>query len=382
MIQNVKLYVILNGSGTYALLVKLWTRSGVYQAEVPLAEGTPEKLRKLRSLFSSIRPNFIGLNEEDWVSFDSFLSQLNSRKEIDPSMSMALSLACARAATQNELWKINGTKKWFPHIVGSVAQGTDWKEFLLIPHRETSVMDAFVSLREAFKVTGEELGKKGFLRGRTASGAWLTDLDDIETLYFIDQIARDWKMRLGINMRATSLWKNRTYNYNFERMAIRSSLSAHEHASLISAIMEQYKIWYMEDPFRSSDFLSHAYLSHKLEDTIISGCELYGAQISRIKRGAKSMSTKAVSVKPDDLSTISQLAEISELTKGKGLKLMLSRFDRETSDNWVADLSVAFGADMLKLGILGVGNVSKFNRLLEIWEDSPAPRMSLTGLKG
>lgn len=383
MIQNLKLYVVLNSSGAYALLVKLWTRSGIFQAKVPVIEGTSEGVRKMRNVFSTMRPNFIGLSEEDWVSFDSFLEQLNSSSDVSPSLSLALSVACARAATQNDLWKIKGAGSWFPYIMGTVALGKDWKEFTLIPYRETSVADAFSSLKEAWKVTGEELKQKGFLRGRTNSGAWLSDLSDIETLYFLDQIAKDWKMRLGLNIGASALWdpKAKTYNYRSRGMVIRKDLDPDEHMSLLSAIAEQYKIWYMEDPFHSADVMSHAYLTHKLEDTVISGCDLYGADIGKIKSAAKLMSTRGISVNPRDLSTISQLAEIAEFAKGRGLKLTLSRFSTETEDNWLADLALAMGADMLKLGIMGADNVAKYSRLLEMWEDVPSPKMGLSGLK-
>ncbi len=384
MIQNVKMYVVLNSFGSYALLVKLWTRSGCYQASVPLADANEESLKKMKSLFSSIRPNFIGLNEEDWISFDSFMTQLNSKsKKIDKSLSLALSLACARAATQNELWKIRGVKSWFPYVVGTVVLGKDWREFMVIPHRERTVMDAFETLLEVWNIIGGELREKGVLRGRSIRGAWLSDLGDLETLYFLDQIARDWKMGLGINIGGSSMWDGKAYNYKKSKgTVIRRNPSSEEQLSLLSAIAEQYKIWYIEDPFHSSDFMSHACLSHKLDDTMIAGGDLYGADMSRIQRGHKVKSTNAISVNPRHLSSISQLSKISEFAHGHGLKLMLTRAEKETSDNWLSDLSVAFGADMLKIGVMGGDNISKFSRLLELWEDVPAPKMGRTGSQG
>jgi enolase len=55
--------------------------------------------------------------------------------------------------------------------------------------------------------------------------------------------------------------------------------------------------------------------------------------------------------------------------------LSLSRSDNETEDNWLSDLSVAYGVDLLKLGIMGVGNTSKYNRLFEIWNETASPTM-------
>ena len=106
MIQNLKIYTMLNTSGTHSLMIKMWTRSGTYKAQVPIGSATARDIGKLRSLFSSIRSNFIGLNEEDWVTFDSLVKQLNTNDTIGKPLSLALSIACGRAATNNELWKL------------------------------------------------------------------------------------------------------------------------------------------------------------------------------------------------------------------------------------------------------------------------------------
>lgn len=381
MIQNVKLYIVLNSFGTYAVHVRMWTRTGCYTATVPVHGQTMEDLVKMKILFSSIRTNFIGLDEEDWVSFDSFLTQLSKGgKGIVPGMSLALSIACARAATHNELWKLNGIKRWFPYIMGTIILGKDWKEFLVVPDKERTVMDAFESLLEVWNIVGGELKEKGLLRGRSVKGAWLSDLGDLETLYFLRHISNDWKLRLGVNIGGDDLWNGKSYRYVRSRgTVIRKNPNAEEQTSLLSALTDQYKLWYIEDPFHGSDFLSHANLGYKLDDTIISGSALYKADVSRMRRGLKVKSTKAVTVNPVYLPTISHLSAISEFARGNGIKLILSRFETETSDSWISDLSVAFRADMLKLGIMESDNISKFNRLLEIWEDVPSPKMGKTG---
>ena len=376
MIQNLKLYVLLNSFGSHSIKVKLWTRTGCYQAMVPLGDSSPENLEKVKAVFTSMRPNFIGLNEEDWLSTDKFMSQLKpDRQPINPAITLAISIASARAATQNELWRIGGKNNVFPHIMGVVVKGKDWREFLLIPHRERTVLDAYSLLTEAWKITGEELKDKGVLRGRSLNGAWLSELGDVETLYLLDQIARDWNMKLGINVGGSSLWDGSRYVYAKSKgLIVKKDLSAGEQMSLISAIMEQYRIWYIEDPFRGGDFMSHAYLSQKMQESVVAGGDLYNADISRIKRAFKARATKAITINSTQLPSISHLAEMKSFVKDKELMLVLSRSQKETEDTWLADLGVAFGADMLKLG-LGSDNVPKFNRLLEMWDDVPGPRM-------
>ena len=188
-------------------------------------------------------------------------------------------------------------------------------------------------------------------------------------------------MRLGLNVGAGSFWeeKPRVYRYKSKGTVIRKDLQPEDQMSLLSAIAEQYRIWYMEDPFHPGDVMSHAQLTQKLPDTVIAGCELYGSDLERMKGGAKLMATKALTVYPGSLRTVSHLNEIANLARARGLKLVLSRGPRETEDAWISDLSVAFGADMLKLSIVGSENTSKFNRLMEIWDDAPSPSMGLSG---
>ncbi len=380
MIKNVKMYAVLNSTGTYALHVKLWTRNGCYQATVPVPGNDIGAVKKMREVFSPIRGNFVGLNEEDWMSFDSFLAQMNIKKSIHPSLSLALSIACARAATQNELWEISGTKKWFPYVMGTVILGKDWKEFMVIPHKEKTVMEAFESLLEVWNIIGGELKEGGLLRGRSIRGAWMCDLGDLETLYFLSQIAKDWNMRLGVNIGGSAMWNGKVYKYASSKgTVIRQNPTSEQQMSLLSAITEQYKLWYLEDPFHGADFMSHAYMSQKLEDTVIAGGDLYDGDIARMKRGVKIKATKAIALSPRHLSSVSQLSSVSEFAHGKGLKIVLSRADRETEDNWMSDLAVAFRAEMIKIGVMGGDNISKYNRLLQMWDDAPGPRMGTIG---
>jgi enolase len=376
MIQNLRLYVTLNGSGSYALTARLWTRSSSFTASVPVVGATPEKMKQIRSVFSSIRSNFTGLNEEDWMSFDTLLEQMDSKANpIDPALSLSLSLASARAATGNELWKLSGLTNKFPYIMGSAVKGGAWEEFLLIPQKESNIMDAYTALHDASNAIGHELKNHGALRGRSSNGAWLCDLGDTETLFLAEQVARDWNMGIGLNVGGSGLWDGRRYDYGRNRSdVIKGKVSSEDQMSLISAIMEHYKIDYIEDPFVKSDFMSHARLSQKF-DTIIAGGELFMADVSRMKSAYRYRPANTVVVNPKNLCTVSQLHRIHDFIRHRGIKLGLSRFSNETGDDWLADLSLAFGADMLKLGITGAANTSKFSRLLEIWDDAQSPNI-------
>ncbi len=381
MIQNLKLHVVLNGSGSHAFRAKLWTHSGkVFQATVPVDGVSTVKINRMKRIFSSIRSNFSGLNEEDWISFDALLEQLLSdESDVDPAMSLALSLASAKAATNDELWKLRGPAGRFPYILGIVAEGNVWPEFMLIPHRERTIEDAFKSLNEAWKVAGEELRDKGILMGRGPTGGWLADAGDTEILHLVSQIAGDWGMGIGLRVDGSRLWNGTHYDYRKNAGSIiKRKISPDEQMSLVSALMEHYKIDYIEDPFRSSDFMEHAKLTHRFDNSIVSGASLYNADIGRIKRAYKFRPTNCITINNRELFTVSRLSDIYDYTRNRSMKLALSRGRSETGDSWISDLSVAFSADILKLGVTGAANTEKYSRLIEIWEEAQSPRMSRT----
>ncbi|MCD6496342.1 MAG: hypothetical protein J7K54_03665 [Candidatus Aenigmarchaeota archaeon] len=378
MIQNMKLYVTLTGAGSQALRVRLWTRSSVsYQATVPMPRTGVKDINKLRSVFSSIRSNFTGLNEEDWLSFDALLEQLLEKDDTCNALPLAMSLASARAATTNELWKLNGETNKFPYIAAAVTRGNVWREFIFLPTQERTITDAFRAIEEASKVLGHAFKEHGVLRGSDATGAWLSDLGETETLYLANQVARDWNMGLGIRFGASSFWDGRYYDYSRDlgNVIRNKKLTEDEHTELVSAVMEHYNIEYADDAFRDDDFMSHAKLLQKFNNAVISGTDLFRADISRIKEAYKFRPVNTINISPGHIRTVTQLLEIAKFARNRSIKLSLSRLPAETGDDWLSDLCLAAGADFIKLGVGGVGNTSKYSRLLQMWEDATSPRI-------
>ncbi len=371
-----KLYTVMTDAGSPAILAKIWTRAGCYRATVPVKDPSSSKLGKIKSDFSSIRSNFTGLNEDDWISFDSLLEQLNTKEtRLDQSLTLALSLASARAATKNDLWKIVGQTSKFPHIVGIMVKGSAWRNFMLIPYRERNVEDAFRMLSEVSEAIGHELDEKGVLNGRGPDGAWVTDLGDTGILHLIGQVASDWRMAIGVDVGAGSIWDGTHYDYTGKGDGVvEGKITPEDQLNLLSALMEHYKIDYIEDPFNTTDFMLHAKLSQKF-NTMVAGGDLYGSDASRMRMAYKYRPTNTVSVTPSSLATVSHLSRVYDFARAHGIRVVMSRSVSDTGDDWVSDLSVAFRADMIKLGVTGASNTLKYGRLMEIWEETHSPKL-------
>lgn len=77
----------------------------------------------------------------------------------------------------------------------------------------------------------------------------------------------------------------------------------------------------------------------------------------------------AVWLRPNRIGTISHAIENIQNEQREGKIVILAQEAGETEDSFIADLSVAMGCNLIKLGAPGrMENVAKYNRLLEIEE--------------
>jgi enolase len=377
MIQDLRLLTVFNLLGKPTLKAKVFTECGCFSASVPsgTSKGACEAVdlppHKARKAFPQIRKGLIGRDEKDWLGVDSFLQETDGTgnfSRIGGNLALAVSLAVARAAKEGDLWKVNGkgTKAQFPvpvcNMIGGGKHGglTRWQEFLVIPHRARSPAEAMKTLAEIWSAVGDELRSKGFLLGRNMENAWTSELDDARTLDFLSQVAHDWDTRLGVDFAASSLWSGKGYDMP----------GAAKPDAYFDAVMEaarKYKLFYLEDPFHENDFRAFSDLNAKLgRKALVVGDDLYCTMASRILEGTESKATNAAIIKPNQVGTLKQTTEAVEAARSKGMAIVPSHRSAETPDHWISDLAVTFDAPLIKIGL---GDIPKYNRLIELWEE-------------
>ena len=78
----------------------------------------------------------------------------------------------------------------------------------------------------------------------------------------------------------------------------------------------------------------------------------------------------SILIKLNQIGTVTETVEAMKLAQANKYKLAVSHRSGETPDDFIADLAVASGAEYLKTGSLCRSErVSKYNRLMEIWEE-------------
>ena len=131
MIRNIRVFPVFNSKGNDSIKVKLRTDSGTYTASIPsgTSKGTHEAVelpvQKVLAFFSKVRPHFIGKDETELDTIDSLLRELdgtNNFSKIGENLSLGISIAAARAATQGNLWKVTKPRNraTFPIPIGNV----------------------------------------------------------------------------------------------------------------------------------------------------------------------------------------------------------------------------------------------------------------------
>jgi enolase len=348
MIKNLKAYPAFDSLGGKAVTIRAFTDRGSYSASVPVKSLEPPL-----SIFSSIRPNFIGLDEGDLKTLDAFLQELTREKPL----TLAMSLALARAGTDNSPWSL-GTGRVFPLPLAGILSNKDHMLFI-IPYRAKTPEEASETCLEVYASALEGLRNSKSLKGISPSGSWFCSLDMLKSLEFMSSLAGDWDLRIGIDL-SQGLWDGRKYT------AGPRALSPSSYLDFLEEISRTYRIYYLEDPFHKQDTESPSILGAR-RGRIKKGIIAVSHQQAQEGQGRGLESGRGMVVSPVQAGTISETARLSGLAGGLSI---LSQAPRETGDSYLADLSILCKSCLMKTGLSGSG-MTRLNRLIELWGEIP-----------
>lgn len=389
MIRNLRAYPTFNSKGDISVKVKVWTDEGFYSASVPSGTSTGKHEAKelsfdrVKKNFSRIRSRFIGRDERDWRGIDALLKDLDDTdnfSKLGANLTLGISIACARAALHNNLWKFHKPRMGveFPVPAGNIIGGgqhhggTDWQEFLIIPFGARNPVEAVETMLSIWSSVGEELNRKKLLIGKNIENAWMTRLDDLKTLDLLSEIAHDWKVGLGIDFAASNLWNGKKYVYK----KLKKTLTPGQHVDFVEEIAKQYRLYYLEDPVHEDDFGRFMVLNGSLgKDALIIGDDLYTTNPNRLEKGIRKIASNGIIIKPNQIGTLSLADQVVRKAKENDIVIIPSHRSGETEDDWLADLSLAWDAPLIKSGITGF-DAPKLNRLIELWNEIPEVKMA------
>jgi len=270
----------------------------------------------------------------------------------------------ALAKSKNKpLWNvINPEARIMPVPVGNAIGGglhskkfkihPVFQEFLLIP-KEKSIKENVETMNKIYN----ELGKSLNAEQKNDEGAWQAPITNDEALELLSKYKN--KIRIGVDIAASSLFKNGLYRYNGKELN-NSSQTAY-----VNNIIEKYNLFYVEDPLEEEEFYGFKKIN---KNNLVVGDDLTATQLGRLKEAIKNNSINAMIIKPNQNGSLLELKKIFDICKENKIKTILSHRSGETMDSALADYAFAFEADFIKTGISTAWRQAKLNRLIEIEE--------------
>jgi len=245
--------------------------------------------------------------------------------------------------------------------IGSIGRKPDFQEFLIIPEtnsvKDSQTRNKEVKKREEFSLKKQD---KNFKSKKNDEDAWITSLNEKDIL----DILKEFNIPLGIDIASSEFYKRGRYHYLNPRL----ERSPEEQLEYISNLIENYNLFYLEDPFHEDDFESFSKLLKKFPKKLIVGDDLTVTNLKRLKKAIQIKSINAIIVKPNQNGSLLNVKNVCELAKENNIKIIFSHRSGETDETVLADLAFGFGADFFKCGITGKEREAKLKRLIAIEE--------------
>jgi enolase len=364
------------------ILVTIKTNVGEFSASAPTGKSTGEFEAKpykktLEDDISTIKKFSEYFSKEIIEKFDD-LQRIEDIIDghVGANTSFALESAILKAMAKEQkkqIWElINPNAKTFPRLVGNCIGGgkhsktsgkkPDFQEFLLIP-KTNNIEEAFAIMKGGKEFAGQLLKKLdgNFNEKKNDENAWVASITDKDVLDLLKQL----NLPLGIDAASSTFFKRKKYLYNnpiFKR-------TDEEQFFYISNMIENFDLFYIEDPFDEEDFKIFAKLRKKYPDRLIVGDDLTTTNYKRVSEAIKNKSINGLIVKPNQIGFLSEVKRVCKLAKDNNIKIIFSHRSGETEESILADLAFGFGADFLKCGITGKEREVKIKRLIEIQKE-------------
>ncbi len=181
------------------------------------------------------------------------------------------------------------------------------------------------------------------------------------------QLGKD--VALGIDAAASEFYDSEKEIYNFS--ADKKHYKPASIHQLYNNWVNRFGLEIIEDGCSEDDMVGWQKLTSVLgATTTLVGDDLFVTNPKRLHAGVIAGIANSILIKPNQIGTLTETMATIQMAKKFGYKIIISHRSGETVDDFIADLSVAVGADYIKAGSLARGErLAKYNRLLKIAEE-------------
>jgi len=253
----------------------------------------------------------------------------------------------------------------------------DFQEFMVAPIGAPSMPEAVRAGAAVYAKLRGLLQKAGFATGLGDEGGFAPDItrpeDVLALLVQAIEAAGYTAGRDGIvialDPAASEFYSGGAYHVAGE------TLSSADMIERYAAMVAAYPVWSIEDGLAEGDWDGWAALTARLGATTqIMGDDLFVTNPAIITEAIERKVGNSALIKLNQIGTVTETLEAMRLCREAGYTQQVSHRSGETSDSFIADLTVAAGCGQLKSGAPARGErVAKYNRLLEIAASTDLP---------
>lgn len=351
--------------------------------EVLGGNGVSLSIQKIQEVIS---PALRGMNIINQKEIDQKMIELDGTKNksnLGGNSIIGVSMACARtgALVQNQelfqylrdTYKIDRTPK-MPYLYMNLINGGKhakdglaFQEYHVVP-QIPDVEEAFILGKKIFDEVGKILETKfpNEPLGTGDEGGYAPKLSDSMIPFdilneAIEKVGGNIKARIAIDAAASSFYKEGKYQIDDK------SYSPVELENIYSELINKYNLISIEDPFFEEDFTSFYSILNNNKETIIIGDDLTVTNVDRLKTAIENKSISGIIIKPNQIGTLTETVDTINMAHTNNIECIVSHRSGETDDDFIADLSYAFGCFGIKAGAPQKGErVAKYNRLMHI----------------
>lgn len=328
--------------------------------------------------------------EFDQKNLDQFLIDLDgtpNKSKLGANAILGVSMAFAKVSAKEEglelyeyLAKLAENKNYkFPvpmlNIINGgqhADSGLDIQEFMLGPVGFDSFKEKIRVGAEVIYALRKILKDKGYTVSVGDEGGFAPKLETNEEALELMVMAIEKagyttdQVKIGMDAAASSFYEDGKYKLKINGEL--KSLSSEEIVAWYKDLTEKYPIISIEDGLAEDDWEGFNLLTKTLGSKItIVGDDLLVTNIKRIKTAIEKEAVNSVLIKLNQIGTVTETIEAITLAQKQGWSPFVSHRSGETTDTFIADLSVGLACPFIKSGSLVRGErVCKYNRIMEI----------------
>jgi enolase len=423
-IVQVRAREIFDSRGNPTVEVDLCTETALFRAAVPSGASTgiyealemrdgdkgrllgKGVLKAVANVNDIIGPKLVGMDVTKQAEIDKVMVQeldgtTNewgwSKAKLGANAILAVSMAVARAgaaASEMPLYqyiaKIAGkpTDKFvmpvpsFNVINGGSHAGNRLacQEFMILPVGASSFKEAMIIGAEIYHTLKGVIKKK---YGQDAcnvgdEGGFAPNVQDnneaLDVLMdAIKKSGHEAKVKIGTDVAASEFFKDGMYDLDFKNPDSGKDMkkSAAELIEVYKGWIAKYPFCSIEDPFDQDDWAAYRmFMEGAGKDQQIVGDDLLVTNPNRIKKALQENACNALLLKVNQIGSISEAIEASNMSQAAGWGVMVSHRSGETEDSFIADLVVGLRTGQIKTGApCRSERLAKYNQLLRIEEE-------------